>query len=84
MIQRTLSSEYICYRIGFQGISDESFETEEAFCKMFVNQVVKALKRFNSTSVEYINLWKDSSIKNINELSEHILKCARIKKSCYL
>ena len=80
MIQKTISSEYICVRISFQGISEKSFETEEAFCEMFISQVAKALERFNSAPVEYINSWKDNSITNFNDLNEHISEMCKDKK----
>ena len=80
MIQKTLSSEYICVRISFQGIGDKPFKTEEAFCKMFVSHVAKALRRFNSASAEYIDSWNDNRISGFDDLSEHITKMCEDKK----
>ena len=80
MVQKALSAEYICVRLSFQGISIKSFETEETFCKMFVNEVTKALTRFSSVSSEYINSWNDETIDNLNVLNEHISKMCKGKK----
>jgi hypothetical protein len=71
MIQQTLPAEYICASISFEGLGDETFVSQEAFCPTFVGQVAKALK-FTPVSKEYSDKWADCGITDFNNLSEHI------------
>lgn len=79
MIQRTLLPEYICIRISFQGVSDRSFETEEAFCKMFMELVYDSLK-FTSVDKEYRDKWLDTAVVDIYMLNRHISNMCENKK----
>jgi len=48
-LTRRLSDEYICARISFEGLGDESFENSEAFCGALMDKIRNALK--NSAGV---------------------------------
>ena len=79
MIQATLPSEYICMRISFQGVDEESFETGEAFCKMFLNLTYDALKS-GSIDKEYKDKWLDPTVIDFLLLSRHISKMCENRK----
>jgi len=78
-IQKTLTAEYICARISFQGTGDRSFETEEAFCKMFMELVYRTLQ-FANVDDEYREKWVDLSVTSFTTLDAHITKMCKGKK----
>ena len=44
--------DYICASITFENVDVEDFDTTEAFCKMFLHKISKAL-RFSNTGKDY-------------------------------
>ena len=80
MIQKHLPREYVCIRISFQGIGDKPFKTEEDFCKMFIKNVVRAMRRSGTAPKEYIELWNDNDISGFDDLNEHITSMCEGKK----
>jgi len=78
-IQNTLAPDYLCARISFQGVSGKSFETEERFCKMFLDLVYDSLQ-FSSAAEEYIEEWPDPAIIDFNKLNRHLTKLCKYKK----
>jgi len=78
-LEKALSAEYIVISLSFQGLGDECFASEEAFCESFIEQVVHALQ-FTIASEEYIRNWDDSNISGIKKLSRHITKMCKDKK----
>ena len=79
MIQKTLSKEYICSRISFEGLGDESFATPAVFCRVFMELVQDSLK-FTDVSESYRKEWFDESVASFIQLSRHITKMCRDKK----
>jgi hypothetical protein len=81
LLRKNLSSDYVCLRMSFEGLGDESFENSKIFCVTFMDLVQRAL-RFTSLADDenYINKWMDSSIGNFNSLSTHISKLCKDKK----
>jgi hypothetical protein len=81
LLRKELSQDYICLRMSFEGLGDESFENSKVFCKTFIELVQRALC-FTSVSKDkdYISSWMDSSVENFNSLSAHISKLCRDKK----
>jgi len=79
MIPKTLSNDYICVKISFEGLGDESFASQELFCPTFIDQIVRAL-HFTSISKEYIEKWNDGNITNFKLLSRHITEMCKDKK----
>ncbi|MCL2816297.1 MAG: AAA-like domain-containing protein [Oscillospiraceae bacterium] len=79
-LRKRLANEYLAVKISFEGLGDESFESAEKFCPMFVTQIVRALK---SPSVdveqEYIEKW-NRYVDNFDFLSEHIAEMCHDKK----
>jgi len=79
MIQKTLSKDYICSRISFEGLGDESFATPAVFCRVFMELVQDSLK-FTDVSESYQQEWFDESVASFVQLSRHITKMCRDKK----
>ena len=78
-LQKALADEYIVCSLSFQGMGDECFSSDESFCQSFVKQVSRALQ-FTSAQANYIEEWKDGSITNFGQLSQHITKmCEKVK-----
>jgi len=78
-IQNTLPAEYICARISFQNASRASFETESAFCRMFLNKISKTLENA-SVPEEYARNWPDEGISDFELLDSHITRMCKDKK----
>ena len=78
-LHKTLPDEYICIRISFQGVGEKSFETEEAFCKMFLSHVYDSLQ-FSLVEDEYKYKWSDPTISDFDMLKRHISKMCKNRK----
>ena len=78
-LQKTLPKKYICARISFQGVGDKGFESEEAFCKMFIGLVYDSLQ-FASVDEEYRENWADYNVTDFTMLKRHITKMCKGKK----
>ena len=79
MLKRELNNEYIVAKISFEGLGDESFESEEAFCLVFLKLMQHALG-FSSAKKYYAKKWFSSNVKTIPALSKHISKMCKGKK----
>jgi hypothetical protein len=79
MLKRTLIDNYITAKISFEGLGDESFESAEAFCQIFLELVHRAL-RFSSAEKEYTDKWLNDNVKTFPQLSQHITKMCADKK----
>ncbi|MDR1788146.1 MAG: hypothetical protein LBR16_06825 [Treponema sp.] len=68
-----LADDYICVWISLEGLGRASFETEEAFCPVFLRLVQRAL-HFTSVAGEtaYIERWMDPSVKDFVALNDHL------------
>ena len=78
-LQKTLPAEYICARISFQGIGDESFESAEKFCAVFLDLVSHSLQ-FTEAEEEYIKEWKNPNVTDFPALNRHITNMCKNKK----
>jgi len=78
-IHNTLPAEYICARISFEGLSDETFSSQESFCPTFIELVYKMLQ-FSSAEEEYREKWLDENITDFKKLSRHITNMCKGKK----
>ncbi|MCL2158924.1 MAG: AAA-like domain-containing protein, partial [Oscillospiraceae bacterium] len=78
-LEKNLANEYIVTSISFEGIGDIPFESDENFCKSFVDSVCRAL-RFTSASKEYREKWASGSVAGFDELSEHITNMCEDEK----
>ena len=83
MLEKTLSSDYVCASISFQGVGDRSFETPQAFCALLMNLISRAL-RFTSSDDSYIESWVDADVTDFPMLDRHISKMCKDKKMVLL
>ena len=76
MIWRRLSDRYLIVDCSFEGVDDNAFSSHAAFAKMFARQMVNRLepKRIEE---ELVNIWKDCTAKDLDELSETITRFAK-------
>ena len=79
LLGKGLLDSYIPIRICFEGKGDESFASQEAFCRMLMFLIHKALA-FTSAPEEYADKWKDDTVTDFILLSEHVTKMCRGKK----
>jgi len=72
-LRHALAEDYICARISFQGLGDESFESVEAFCPTFLELIERSL-RFSSVAGEkdYISRWVNPQATTFKALSRHL------------
>ena len=71
--------EYICASISFEGTGIKPFESEEAFCKMFLGRMSEALL-FSTAEDEYAEKWRNPEVSDIESLRRHITKMCKGKK----
>ena len=79
MLQHFLADEYTVISLSFQGVGNESFAHEEAFCSFFLKNIAKAL-RLTSESEAYRKEWNDSGVKDFDALKHHISNMCDAKK----
>ena len=78
-LKKELDDDYICASISFEGVGDEPFETDAAFCSMFLHRVSRALT-FSSASKEYAGEWLNDDVSSFITLGAHITKMCKNKK----
>ena len=67
---------YICAGISFEDAGINAFESEDAFCEMFLGKVSRALE-FSAADEEYVKKWIDPGVSTIDSLSKHITKMCK-------
>ena len=85
LLSELLTPEYLCIKISFEGLGNESFESTEAFCDALLSLIQNALcilRDENGKSVfqEYGREWHDKTVVNFKLLSRHITKMCRGKR----
>ena len=78
-LRKRLAGEYTIAHISFQGVGDESFASEENFCKTLTKLISRALT-FIPASKEYAEKWNNSSVIDFDLLGEHITDMCQDKK----
>jgi hypothetical protein len=78
-IHNTLPAEYICARISFEGLGDETFESQEKFCPTLIERIYTMLQ-FSTAEEDYREKWLDKSITDFKKLSRHITNMCKGKK----
>ena len=68
-LRRLLAAEYTVISTSFQGVGNDSFANEEAFCQTFLHRIKKQL-RFSGATEVYKD-W-DQDVRNLDELSDLI------------
>jgi len=79
LLKKELQDSHLPVSISFEGLGDDCFASQEAFCSILVNLIAKSLK-FTNASNEYIEKWKENKITNFNLLSSHITEMCEDKK----
>ena len=71
--------EYTCAVISFETLGLDTFETEKAFCEMFLSKISRSLL-MSGTSDEKAEKWHDKNVSGIMSLSNHITKMCKGQK----
>ena len=79
LLEKRLGNSYICASISFEGADDNDFESPEAFCSMFVQEVSRALA-YSSAPADYSAEWIDTKASDFRSLASHIEVMCRSKK----
>jgi len=82
LLSELLTPEYLCIKISFEGLGNESFETTEAFCDALLSLIQNALyilpdEDSRSVFQEYGREWHDKTVVNFKLLSRHITKMCK-------
>ena len=73
------SGKYIVANISFEDAGVGAFDTEEAFCKMFLGRISEALAFSNGDGLA-AKRWLDPDVNSIDSLRRHITKmCKDVK-----
>ncbi|MDR1787015.1 MAG: ATP-binding protein, partial [Treponema sp.] len=80
-LRRALAGDYLCIDISFESLGDSAFDTEAAFCKVFLLLIQEALE-YSRTAVEkrFIRKWYNRRVKDFKALNRHISKMCQKKK----
>ena len=70
------TGDYICARITFENTGTEAFDSEKAFCEMFLDKISVSLG-FSNVSDDYAKSWANPDIVNIRQLDKHITNLCR-------
>ena len=80
LLEDILKGEYIVASISFEGLGDESFESEGMFCAAFIDLVGEALE-FADAPDGFAERWHDADATNFRGLARHITKVCRPGKT---
>ena len=76
MLEKMLREDYTVVSTSFEGLSDESFASSAAFCRVFVRMINRALE-YTDASDEYRESWLQENLADFEELSVHITKMCK-------
>ena len=71
--------DYICASITFEDAGINAFESEEAFCRMFLGRISESLA-FSIADEEYAEKWYNSDVGGIDSLRKHVTKMCKGRK----
>jgi hypothetical protein len=81
LLHKNLAPDYICLKMSFEGIGDSPFDSQEAFCGMFMRHVQDALQISSaSEDTAYIASWVDTAVTDFASLSRHLNKMCKGRK----
>ena len=78
-LRRFLIDEYIVIPLSFEGLGQDIFASESAFCHCFLENISRLLAIIYP-SKEYAGLWKNEEIKDFDLLSYHIAERCQNEK----
>ncbi|MCL2167326.1 MAG: AAA-like domain-containing protein [Clostridiales bacterium] len=76
LLKKILREDYIVASISFEGLGDNSFASDEAFCAAFIDLVYEALA-FSDVPDGYKESWLDTKVTDFRGLSRHITTMCR-------
>jgi len=79
MLKRTLSNEYMCISLSFEGVGTTMFSTAQSFCQRFLWQLDMASTNGSNDKDEKIE-WQNSKVTDFDELSVHLTQICRGRK----
>jgi len=71
MLKRTLSIEYICINLSFEGVGATMFANSQSFCQRFLWQLDMATEEIS---------WRNDEATDFDQLSVHLTQICRDKK----
>ena len=75
-LRRTLSSDYICISLSFEGVGTTMFANAQSFCRRFLWQLDIASKNNSGEQIE----WQNDKITDFDELSVHLTQICTGRK----
>ena len=79
LLEKLLRNEYTVLFICFEGLDDESFESADSFCKLFLDLILEVLDSGES-SISFIESHPENSKTNFRYLSKCITAMCRNRK----
>jgi len=79
MLKRTLSNEYMCISLSFEGIGTTMFSNAQSFCQRFLWQLDMASTNDSNDKNEKID-WQNDKVTDFDELSVHLTQICKGKK----
>ena len=78
-LERALNDtpEYVCIGLTFEGVGEDMFASDEAFCREFLMQASESLNHYG---YDFADDWNDENVKGFSFLGRHISKLCRGKK----
>ena len=70
-LERALKDKYIIASISFEGLGDEAFSSEKAFCGAFIKHVTNACRNSGAPD-DFIAQWNQPTVASFDALSDHI------------
>jgi len=76
MLKRTLSSEYICINLSFEGVGKTMFDDAQSFCRRFLWHLDTAITTGSKEKIE----WQTDWVTDFDQLSAHLTQVCADKK----
>ena len=79
LLERVLNNilEYVCISLTFEGVGEDMFACDEAFCREFLIQSSESLHHYG---YDFADDWVDENVKGFSSLGRHISKLCSGKK----
>ena len=75
-LKRTLSNEYICINLSFEGVGTTMFADAQSFCQRFLWQSDMAAENGSTEKIE----WQNDKITDFDQLSVYLTRICKRKK----
>ena len=78
-LRKTLSNEYICINLSFEGVGTTMFSNAQSFCQRFLWQLDMAAKNDPNSKSKNIE-WQNDKVTDFDELSVHLTEICTGRK----